>query len=271
MAAALKEYLQATSARLNAEGFAPDAQLLKQTVMPKVEAGIRGLSGGAPAAIRAQLKAALEEYKVYPNFEADIDELRAAIAKCCQIVGGEGPTTAAKAEPEKATLAVQKEEAAEEGADEEEDAGDMDDPFAMMGGMGEEEVYQCTIQEATDEEITAAKERQEQMADAANKDEEGEPATNGAKAPGAGSKALKDYLESTITRLSADGFAPDEKDLKGKIMPSVVDSVRRMSAGAPAEQRNKLKEALTNAKVMPAYEADLESFIGALQTCLEAI
>lgn len=279
MAAALKEYLQATSARLNAEGFAPDAQLLKQTVMPKVEEGIRRLSGGAPAAIRAQLKAALEEYKVYPSFEADIDELRAAVAKCLQIVGGEGPTNAAKAEPEQAKPAEQNEEEAE--AEEEETAGDMDDPFAMMGGMGEEEVYRVTaIQEATDEEIAAAKERQNQMAEATAADEEGEgdeakespaPATNGEKAPGQGSKALKDYLESTITRLGADGFAPDEKDLKEKIMPSVVGSVRKMSAPAPEELRNKLKEALVNAQVLPSYEADLETFRGALQTCLEVL
>lgn len=278
MAAALVEYLQTTSAKLNAEGFNPDDRMLKQTVMPKVEEGIRRLSGGAPAAIRGQLKAALEEYKVYPNFEADIDELRAAVAKCLQIVGGEGPTNTAKAEPEQAKPAEQNEEEAEE---EEETAGDMDDPFAMMGGMGEEEVYRVTaIQEATDEDIAAAKERQMQMAEATAADEEGDgdeakenpaPVTNGAKAPGQGSKALKDYLESTITRLSADGFAPDENTLKEKIMPSVVGSVRQMSAPAPPELRNKLKEALLNAQVLPSYEADLDSFRGALQTCLEIL
>lgn len=272
MAAALVEFLKTTSARLNAEGFEPDEQLLKKKVMPSVEEGIRRLSGGAPAAIRGKLKSALEEFKVYPSFEADVDELRSAVAKCLLIVGGEGPTSTAKAEPEEAAPFEQKQEEAEEEADEEEEAaGDMDDPFAMMGGMGEEEVYQVkAIQEATEEELAASKARQEQMAEAA-KVEEGEPATNGAKAPGAGGKALKDYLESTITRLSADGFAPEEKDLKGKIMPSVVDSFRRMSAPAPAELRNKLKEALMNAKVMPAYEADLDTFCGALQTCLEAL
>jgi len=278
MAGALLEYLQTTSAKLNAEGFSPDDKMLKTKVMPSVEEGIRRLSGGAPAAIRGQLKAALEEYKVYPSFEADIDELRAAVAKCLQIVGGEGPTNAAKAEPEEAKPAEQNEEEAQE---EEETAGDMDDPFAMMGGMGEEEVYRVSaIQEATEEEMAAAKERQNQMAEATAADEEGEgdeakespaPATNGEKAPGQGSKALKDYLESTITRLGADGFAPDEKDLKEKIMPSVVGSVRKMSAPAPEELRNKLKEALVNAQVLPSYEADLETFRGALQTCLEVL
>merc|ERR1711937_699682 len=32
-----------------------------------------------------------------------------------------------------------------EAGEEEEAAGDMDDPFAMMGGMGEEEVYKVTL------------------------------------------------------------------------------------------------------------------------------
>jgi len=42
---------------------------------------------------------------------------------------------------------------------EEEAAGDMDDPFAMLGGMGGEEVYKVTlIEEATPEEQLASQE-----------------------------------------------------------------------------------------------------------------
>merc|ERR1711957_1143882 len=42
-------------------------------------------------------------------------------------------------------------------ADEEEAAGDMDDPFAMMGGMGGEEVYKVTLMEEKDpSELKAA-------------------------------------------------------------------------------------------------------------------
>merc|ERR1719456_532435 len=36
--------------------------------------------------------------------------------------------------------------------EEEEEAGDMDDPFAMMGGMGEEQVYQVTLMQEKAEE-----------------------------------------------------------------------------------------------------------------------
>merc|ERR1719271_1289209 len=44
------------------------------------------------------------------------------------------------------------EEAPEEKAEEEEAAGDLDDPFAMMGGMGEETVYKVTLMEEAPEE-----------------------------------------------------------------------------------------------------------------------
>merc|ERR1719162_2838591 len=47
--------------------------------------------------------------------------------------------------------------AAEEQEGQEEDAGDCDDPFAMMGGMGAEEVYEVKmLKEKTPEELKEA-------------------------------------------------------------------------------------------------------------------
>merc|ERR1711948_80328 len=43
-------------------------------------------------------------------------------------------------------------------ADEEEEAGDVDDPFAMMGGMGAEEVYKVTLMEENDGTAAAEQE-----------------------------------------------------------------------------------------------------------------
>merc|ERR1719329_1603378 len=61
---------------------------------------------------------------------------------------------------------------------EEEAAGDLDDPFAMMGGMGAEEVYEVKLlKEATPEEMEQAAEKKKVLdaqADAAIKVEQEE-------------------------------------------------------------------------------------------------
>merc|ERR1712157_537385 len=55
-----------------------------------------------------------------------------------------------KAAEAKADAAIK----AEEQEEEEEEAGDCDDPFAMMGGMGAEEVYKVSmLKEHTPEEL----------------------------------------------------------------------------------------------------------------------
>merc|ERR1740130_1705776 len=62
-----------------------------------------------------------------------------------------------EATEEELAAAKAKQDATEEPAAAEEDAGDMDDPFAMMGGMGEETVYECNlVQEATEAEVAAS-------------------------------------------------------------------------------------------------------------------
>lgn len=241
---ALAQWLQTTKDKLNAEGFCPEPEMLKKAIMPKVAEGLRNMTQGAPPEVRNQFKAALEDNKVLPSFEADLEGLRAAVDRCISILagGGAGPAPAAKAEPE--------EKVAE---DAEEDAGDMDDPFAMMGGMGEEEVYEVTLAPAAD--VAAEKEAARQAA----------AAVTGAAA---GKKALVDYLEATIAKLSADGFAPDAETLKTKIMPSVVNGVKGMSGGAPQAVRDKFKDAFMSNKVIPSFEADLDGFRTAIEQCL---
>lgn len=66
----------------------PPADILKGKAMPSIVTGIKNMTGGAPAEIRNKLKAALEEAKVLPNYEADIDALRAALNKCMDILNG---------------------------------------------------------------------------------------------------------------------------------------------------------------------------------------
>merc|ERR1712151_607100 len=78
---------------------------------------------------------------------------------------------AAEAKADAAIKAEQQEEEAEE-------AGDCDDPFAMMGGMGAEEVYTVTmLKEHTPEELEQMEEKRkaaEAKADAAIKAEQHE-------------------------------------------------------------------------------------------------
>lgn len=247
---ALADYLQKTQARLSAEGFSPSADELKKKIMPSVAEGIRNLSNGAPPEVRGKFKASLEEAKVLPSFEADLDGLRAAIAKCIEILGG-GPAAAPADGGYQA-------ESAPQAAEEEEEAGDdCDDPFAMMAGMGEEEEYRVTLLE---EEAKPAEEAKPEAAQA--------PAANGG---GGGKDALLNYLQGTLAKLNADGFAPDDALLKGKIMPSVVNGVKGMTAGAPPAVRNKFKEAFEAHKVLPGYETDLDGLRAAVQKCLEIV
>merc|ERR1719276_823599 len=58
-----------------------------------------------------------------------------------------------------------------EGEEEEEAAGDMDDPFAMMAGMGEEEVYKVTLVEDSKEE-TKKEEKVVEEKDSASQDQQ---------------------------------------------------------------------------------------------------
>lgn len=80
---------------------------------------------------------------------------------------------------------------------------------------------------------------------------------------------LLNYLETTTERVNAEGFDPDEEELKDKIMPSVVSSVKKLVAGAPDSVKQQFKAFFVDAAVIPDYEADLEAFRGALQACLE--
>lgn len=86
-----------------------------------------------------------------------------------------------------------------------------------------------------------------------------------------GRNRLADYLEDILERTSADSFTPDAEELRTKIMPSVVKSIRRLLSGAPEEMVANVKEELTTAGVMPDFQADLSAFRGALKTCLEKV
>merc|ERR1719311_688751 len=85
----------------------------------------------------------LKEHGLFPDSKDDSDD---------EFIFGDDDFPSAENED---VDAAEEEEAADNA--EEEEAADIDDPFAMMGGMGEEEVYKVTLmQEAAEEEIEEA-------------------------------------------------------------------------------------------------------------------
>eukprot|EP00928_Gymnodinium_smaydae_P046367 TRINITY_DN30886_c0_g1_i1.p1 TRINITY_DN30886_c0_g1~~TRINITY_DN30886_c0_g1_i1.p1 ORF type:complete len:498 (-),score=113.98 TRINITY_DN30886_c0_g1_i1:67-1560(-) len=80
---------------------------------------------------------------------------------------------------------------------------------------------------------------------------------------------LTSYIQQCQSRLLKN--RPSQAELTENIEPSVVRSVKRLSAGAPAEVRAQLKKALEDASVLPAYKANLKSFQEALRHCIDII
>jgi len=74
------------------------------------------------------------------------------------------------------------------------------------------------------------------------------------------------YLESIIERLSKEGFDPSDEDLDSKIVPSVISSMKRLSAGAPMALREKFKVALTAPR-----EPGKVAFQEKVQECLDEV
>merc|ERR1719352_1823476 len=94
----------------------------------------------------------LKEHGLFPDSKDDSDD---------EFIFGDDDFPSAENED---VDAAEEEEAADNA--EEEEAADIDDPFAMMGGMGEEEVYKVTLMQE------AAEEDKEQAEETATKEEE---------------------------------------------------------------------------------------------------
>lgn len=252
----LLQWLKGTSDKLNAAGFAPDQGTLKG-IMSSVFKGVNDLSKKAPPAARDQLKKALDDNKI-SSLEADLAGVRNGLAQLIAVIeGSKKPEPAAadsgyKASPQAAPQAAPAVAAAE--VEEDEEACDMgDDVFGMMGGMGEEQVYKVTL-------VQEAPETDEAPAPAA-------PAA-APKAAGGGKDAILKYLQDSIDKLKTP---PPADILKGKAMPSIVTGIKNMTGGAPQEIRNKLKDALEEANVLPNYEADIDALRAALNKCKDIL
>mmetsp|Transcript_38985 Transcript_38985/g.72197 ORF Transcript_38985/g.72197 Transcript_38985/m.72197 type:complete len:481 (-) Transcript_38985:91-1533(-) len=70
---------------------------------------------------------------------------------------------------------------------------------------------------------------------------------------------LLSYIDKTLTKLGSTAEI-DATELKSKVMPAVVKSIRAYASGAPVEMMNQLKQFLDESGVLPNYDADLNAF-----------
>jgi len=77
--------------------------------------------------------------------------------------------------------------------------------------------------------------------------------------------ALIQYVQETHTKLCVSGKM-DVAELRAKVMPSVVESIQRLSSGAPAEVRSQLETFLIENSVLPSFDADKDAFKRALKS-----
>jgi len=71
--------------------------------------------------------------------------------------------------------------------------------------------------------------------------------------------ALTQYVQETYTKLCVTGKI-DEAELQSKVMPSVVESIQRLSSRAPADVKNQLETFLLQNSVLPMFAADKDAF-----------
>mmetsp|Transcript_129706 Transcript_129706/g.225329 ORF Transcript_129706/g.225329 Transcript_129706/m.225329 type:complete len:424 (-) Transcript_129706:149-1420(-) len=83
-----------------------------------------------------------------------------------------------------------------------------------------------------------------------------------------GSGELAKYLTTMLERLSPEGFSASARELKENIMPSIAESIQRLSEGAPDEDRKALTAVLVDKHVLPSYDADVDALRSALSDCL---
>lgn len=234
----LKQYITDTLAKLN--NSPPPAAVLKEKASPAVAGTLKTMLAGAPASVTDQVKSILIAAGILPNHTANLTDFKTALKSILDLVdnmGGGKPVSA----PEAAVKEVIEEvdapvEAEEEGGDEE---GDFD-PLAMIGGMGEEIPYETNlIPEAAPQEATPA-----------------------AAAPGEGKKKFIEYITTTLSKLEEK--CPEPAELKGRVMPMVVKSIKGFVDGAPPAVSNEVKKILTQHKVLPNFVADIKGLKAAL-------
>lgn len=83
----------------------------------------------------------------------------------------------------------------------------------------------------------------------------------------AGCDEFRSYIEKTLRRLEKSSSI-DAAVLKGHVIPQIVASIKRLSAGASAAMRERFKSMLASAGVLPNYDADMAGLKKALQQIL---
>lgn len=233
----LKQYIKDTLAKL--ESNPPPAAVLKEKASPAVAGTLKTMLAGAPANVTNEVKRILTDAEIVPNHKANLTAFKTALKSIGDFVDSLGGKPPAPVQEEVIEEVDVVEEADDVPAGEDADGDDFD-PLAMIGGMGEE---QHNYDEVTLVPEVAAP----------------APAPGGG---GEGKKKLIDYLTTTLSKLEEK--SPEPAELKGRVMPMVVKSIKGFVDGAPPAVTNEVKKILTEHKVLPAFAADIDGLKAAL-------
>lgn len=85
-----------------------------------------------------------------------------------------------------------------------------------------------------------------------------------------GSTALRQYLAKTCSRLDTQSGI-DEHKLRKNVIPQIVESIIRLSKGAPAEVKEEIQQILANHGMLPDCTADMATLGEALRHIDKAI
>eukprot|EP00931_Biecheleriopsis_adriatica_P091375 TRINITY_DN6525_c0_g1_i1.p1 TRINITY_DN6525_c0_g1~~TRINITY_DN6525_c0_g1_i1.p1 ORF type:complete len:384 (-),score=116.07 TRINITY_DN6525_c0_g1_i1:109-1260(-) len=238
-------YLQNTQGKLNADGFAPSPEFLKEKVMKSIVINVKKYCDSETETVRETVRKALVNSKVLPNYEADLSALRSAVATCIEIAqGGGAPEPVAEAVEEEAFTV--KEPKADKKADKKADNGNGKAKAEPV------EVPEVAAEPAVDETQNGAAAEEAQEAQATS------PQENKSAPPKAGSKEqLLKYLQTTHKRLHANNFQKNKMEMKLMVNPEIANTVKSLVRGAPPALVQKLKDVLTTHKVLPDFDADL--------------
>lgn len=234
-------YIKETLQKL--ETSPPPANVLKEKASPSIAGALKAKLAGAPPQVIAEVRRILTEAEILPAHAANLTAVKTALKSILDYVDSMGVPPAAEPPVEEEVA-----EKADGPVEEQEEEADGDyDPFAMMGGMGEETVYKVTMMEDQPKEPEAPA-----------------PVEEPAPAQGGGSKEwLKNYISTTLSKLEAEAIDPAK--IKGFVAPKVVKSIQDAVKQAPPTVGSEIKKILAQRKVIPHYEVDQEELKGALR------
>eukprot|EP00927_Polykrikos_kofoidii_P004313 TRINITY_DN11704_c0_g1_i2.p1 TRINITY_DN11704_c0_g1~~TRINITY_DN11704_c0_g1_i2.p1 ORF type:complete len:1360 (+),score=300.08 TRINITY_DN11704_c0_g1_i2:78-4157(+) len=250
----LLEYIGSTLARVEARQDVEPAEL-RGKILPSVTSSINRLTAAAPPQVRNRIKDIFTQYGVLPDHKGTVDGLKSALADIRSVIEGGGAPPSAPEDATPAKTPAEPEESHEAEADEADEAQDEVEEQAEAEAEAEEE-------EAEVEDEVADKTAEEANVEVAASPVAEQTSASAAAAGGAGRAQLLEYIGCTVSRIQSKEMSDSE--FQTKVMPSVVASIQRLTASAPAKVKDAIQGIFTDAQVLPDYMAAIGQFLESL-------